>query len=49
MKWVFQAESTEKLEATPLVVDGVMYVTQPPNDVVALDAKHRPHVLDLPI
>jgi alcohol dehydrogenase (cytochrome c) len=39
MKWVFQAESTEKLEATPLVVDGVMYVTQPPNDIVALDAK----------
>jgi alcohol dehydrogenase (cytochrome c) len=39
MKWVFQADSTEKLEATPLVVDGVMYVTQPPNDIVALDAK----------
>jgi len=39
MKWVFQAESTEKLEATPLVVDGVMYVTQPPNDIVAMDAK----------
>ena len=38
-KWVFQAESTEKLEATPLVVDGVMYLTQPPNDIVALDAK----------
>jgi hypothetical protein len=26
MKWVFQADSTEKLEASPLVVDGVMYV-----------------------
>ena len=39
MKWVFQADSTEKLEASPLVVDGVMYVTQPPNDIVALDAK----------
>jgi alcohol dehydrogenase (cytochrome c) len=39
MKWVFQADSTEKLESTPLVVDGVMYVTQPPNDIVALDAK----------
>ncbi len=39
MKWVFQAESTEKLEATPLEVDGVVYVTQPPNDIVALDAK----------
>jgi alcohol dehydrogenase (cytochrome c) len=39
LKWVFQANSTEKFETTPLVVDGVMYVTQPPNDVVALDAK----------
>lgn len=39
MKWVFQADSTEKLEASPIVVDGVMYVTQPPNDIVALDAR----------
>ena len=38
-KWVFQAESLQKFEATPLVVDGIMYVTQPTNDVVALDAK----------
>ena len=38
MKWVFQARSLEKFEATPLVVDGVMYLTQAPNDVVALDA-----------
>lgn len=39
LKWVFQAQSLEKFTATPLVVDGVMYVTQAPNDVVALDAK----------
>ena len=26
-------------QATPLVVDGIMYITQRPNDVVALDAK----------
>ena len=38
-KWVFQAESLEKFEATPLVVDGVMYLTQAPSDAVALDAK----------
>jgi alcohol dehydrogenase (cytochrome c) len=38
LKWVFQSQSLEKFEATPLVVDGVMYVTQPPNDVVALSA-----------
>jgi alcohol dehydrogenase (cytochrome c) len=38
LKWVFQAQSLQKFEATPLVVHGVMYVTQAPNDVVALDA-----------
>src|SRR5262245_8097833 len=38
-KWVFQAESLEKFEATPLVVDGIMYLTQAPSDAVALDAK----------
>ncbi len=51
LRWVFQAQSLEKFEATPLVVDGVMYVTQAPNDIVALDAasgrvywiyEHRP-------
>src|SRR5690606_18701537 len=39
LKWVFQARSLEKFTASPLVVDGVMYVTQAPNDVVALDAR----------
>jgi len=38
-KWIFQAESLEKFETTPLVVDGIMYITQAPSDVVALDAK----------
>jgi alcohol dehydrogenase (cytochrome c) len=28
----------EKFEATPLVVDGVLYTVQAPNDVIALDA-----------
>jgi len=51
LKWVFQAGSLEKFEATPLVADGVMYVTEPPNNVVALDAAtgrvfwKREHVL----
>jgi alcohol dehydrogenase (cytochrome c) len=40
LKWVFQEQSLEKLESTPLVVDGVMYATQPPNDIIALDAKN---------
>ena len=37
-QWIFQAQSLEKFEATPLVVDGVMYTVQAPNDVVAIDA-----------
>lgn len=39
INWVFQLSSREKLEVTPLVVDGVMYLTQPPNDVYALDTR----------
>lgn len=38
-KWMYQAGVTGTWQATPLVVDGVMYVSQRPNDVVALDAK----------
>jgi alcohol dehydrogenase (cytochrome c) len=38
LQWVFQAKSLEKFEATPLVVDGVLYTVQAPNDVIALDA-----------
>ena len=35
---MWQAKSLEKFEATALVVDGVLYTVQAPNDVVALDA-----------
>ncbi|MGD1095967.1 MAG: PQQ-dependent dehydrogenase, methanol/ethanol family [Bryobacteraceae bacterium] len=38
LQWIFQAKSLEKYEATALVVDGVMYTVQAPNDVIALDA-----------
>jgi alcohol dehydrogenase (cytochrome c) len=38
-KWIFQADSLQRFEATPLVVDGIMYATQAPNDVVAIDAR----------
>ena len=38
LRWVFQAQSLEKFEATPLVVDGVMYTVEAPNNIVALDA-----------
>ena len=36
MKWVHQMRNAQ-IETTPLVVDGVMYVTEPPSDVAALD------------
>jgi alcohol dehydrogenase (cytochrome c) len=39
LQWVFQARSLEKFEATALVVDGVMYTVQAPNDVIAIDAR----------
>jgi alcohol dehydrogenase (cytochrome c) len=38
LEWVWQARSLEKFEATPLVVDGVLYTVEAPNNVVALDA-----------
>src|SRR5262247_4943832 len=41
LQWVLQVRSMDgstKFEATPLVVDGVMYTVRPPNEVVALDA-----------
>ncbi len=36
--WAFQMPGSSVLEATPIVVDGVMYTTQP-GEVVALDAR----------
>src|SRR5499427_1078078 len=39
MAWLWQARSVEKFEATSIVVDGILYTVQAPNDVVALDAK----------
>jgi alcohol dehydrogenase (cytochrome c) len=38
LQWVWQTRSLEKFETTALVVDGVLYTVQAPNDVVALDA-----------
>lgn len=37
-KWIFQMHHA-KVETTPIVVDGIMYVTRPPSDVIALDAE----------
>ena len=44
LAWVLQARSpaepTSKYEATSLVVDGVLYTVQPPNVIVAADARN---------
>ena len=36
--WVHQLAVLDRAETTPLVVDGVMYVTESPSTVIALDA-----------
>jgi alcohol dehydrogenase (cytochrome c) len=38
VKWLFQGRHSEKFETTPLVVDGIMYLTRPENAIYALDA-----------
>lgn len=38
-KWIAQLRTLEKVETTPLVESGIMYLTQPPNDVIALDVR----------
>jgi alcohol dehydrogenase (cytochrome c) len=39
LKWVYQGAQQGGWQSSPLVVDGIMYLTQRPNDVVALDAR----------
>jgi len=39
MQWAFQLEALDRAETTPLVVDGVMFVTEAPSNVIALDAR----------
>jgi alcohol dehydrogenase (cytochrome c) len=39
LKWMLQDQAVGTWQSNPLVVDGIMYVTQRPNDVVALDAR----------
>jgi alcohol dehydrogenase (cytochrome c) len=38
-QWVLQGQVLGAWQSSPLVVDGIMYLTQRPNDVLALDAK----------
>src|SRR5262245_16301979 len=37
--WVFQVNSLQRFETTPLVVDGIMYLSEPPSNVTALDTR----------
>jgi alcohol dehydrogenase (cytochrome c) len=37
-QWVLQGQVLGAWQSSPLVVDGIMYLTQRPNDVLALDA-----------
>ena len=39
LKWILPNQVFGAWQATPLVVDGIMYLTQRPNDVMAVDAK----------
>src|SRR6185295_4994461 len=43
LAWVYQMPVTHRIETTPLVIDGVMYISEPPSNVIALDpASGRP-------
>ncbi|HYZ83623.1 MAG TPA: PQQ-binding-like beta-propeller repeat protein, partial [Bryobacteraceae bacterium] len=37
--WSYQTNSLQKLETTPLVFDGVMYISEPASNVTALDVR----------
>lgn len=37
--WAYQVNSLQKFETSPLVVDGVMYISEPPSHVTALDTR----------
>lgn len=39
LKWAYQLPEIDRAETVPLVVDGVMFVTEAPSNVVALDAE----------
>ena len=39
VKWIYQTPSSGKFEVTPLVADGIMYILEINNGVVALDAR----------
>ena len=38
LKWAYQIPENDRAETVPLVVDGVMFITEAPSNVVAVDA-----------
>lgn len=39
LKWMLQNQVFGAWQSNPIVIDGIMYLTERPNDVIALDAK----------
>lgn len=37
--WVYQIDKLDKFEASPIVRDGIMYISEPPSDVTALETR----------
>ena len=37
--WVYQIDKTDKFETSPVVVNGIMYISEPPSDVTALETR----------
>ncbi len=37
--WIYQVRAHDKFETSPLVFDGIMYISEPPSDVTALDLR----------
>jgi len=37
--WMYQIRAHHKVETSPLVFDGIMYISEPPSDVTALDLR----------
>ena len=47
LKWVFQSRSLEKIEVTPLVVNGTMYTIQSPQRRHRAECRHGKADLDV--
>ncbi|HXA06259.1 MAG TPA: PQQ-binding-like beta-propeller repeat protein, partial [Bryobacteraceae bacterium] len=39
LAWMYQVRAHDKLETSPLVFNGIMYISEPPSDVTALDLR----------